>query len=504
MQSRTFRAAVLAFGNVLTSLVGVASLAVLVRVLSVQEYATYRQVVLTYAFVTPLLTFGLPQSLYYYLPGAGERGRGVVLDNLLVLTAAGIAVFIALMLGGNGALARYFGNTSVADALMVMAAYPIFVLPLGSVNACLVARGLAGRAAAFTVASRLVQLGSVIVAALVWRSAHAAAAAMVLGAAVTLPAGVALMLGATQGPFRVTFGGIQEQLRFAAPVGITTAIGTAAATLDKLVVSGSCTAAEFATYANGSMEVPLVGMLTGSAMSVLLPEMSSLCKEGRAREALHLWQRAAVKSALGLFPAFVALMILGTEFVTTLYSVRYADSVPVFRVILLMLPLRIVYFGAVLMAAGRGKMLLLTSSIGLGANLALSIPLVRIFGPIGAAWATVISVWVFQVGITISFIVRTYRVPFSEVLPFRTLGRIATACCAASAVLVPTWYGTPGSPVVRLVVFGVAYCAAVVLLFSYVGLLDVRSAWARIRGLVAARGVHSDPAGVGSSRERLT
>src|SRR5690349_5397212 len=139
--SRTIRTAMLAFGNVLTALVGVVSLAVLVRVLPVESYATYRQVLLTYTFLIPLLTFGLPESLYYFLPAAGQSARTVLLNNVCSLAAIGIGLGALVALGGGALLARYFGNPGARRGLLIMAAYPAFMLPATALNACLVAQG---------------------------------------------------------------------------------------------------------------------------------------------------------------------------------------------------------------------------------------------------------------------------------------------------------------------------------------------------------------------------
>ena len=58
---------------------------VFARALTVADYGTYLQTFLAYDFATPLLTLGLPSALFYFLPGAKERQKGLVLENILLL-----------------------------------------------------------------------------------------------------------------------------------------------------------------------------------------------------------------------------------------------------------------------------------------------------------------------------------------------------------------------------------------------------------------------------------
>ena len=79
------------------------------------------------------------------------------------------------------------------------------------------------------------------------------------------------------------------------------------------------------------MEVPLIGIVTGSVTAVLLPDITRLFQEGRKAEALAIWQRSAMKTSLILIPAMWLLFFLAPEVMTVLFSSKYAESALPFR-----------------------------------------------------------------------------------------------------------------------------------------------------------------------------
>ena len=106
---------------------------------------------------------------------------------------------------------------------------------------------------------------------------------------------------------------LKAQVRYAVPVGIATILGCAALYADKIIVSRTFGPEIYAGYANGAMELPLVGIVSGSIATVLFPEMVVLAKEGRTAELLALWHRAIQRCAVVLLPFLGLLIFLAPE-----------------------------------------------------------------------------------------------------------------------------------------------------------------------------------------------
>ena len=163
-KSRTAKVLALSMGKALTALVVIVSTAVLSRVLTKHDYATYRQTLLAYFFAAPLLTLALPQALYYFLPVETKRKRGLLVDNISMLAMMGVVFSLFLLLGGNRLLAWRFHNPDLVSTLRVIAPYSIFMLPMGAIGACLVVMDRVITLTVYNILSRLFMVGVIIAA----------------------------------------------------------------------------------------------------------------------------------------------------------------------------------------------------------------------------------------------------------------------------------------------------------------------------------------------------
>jgi len=477
--SRTTKAGILASGSFLTATAGMMSAAVLSRVLTKADLGTYRQVLLAYSFAAPLLMLGLPQALYYFLPGERERSRGVLAENLILLVAMGAVFAVFLATCGNWLLAWQFKNFKLAGPLLLLAPYPLFMLPASSADACLMARDRVKQLAIYNTLSRTLMVVFVVAACVLWRTPEAAVIGTVAWSALAGVVALKLMAASCgEGSWRPHRSGILAQVKYSVPLGLAGMLGMISMQIDKMVVSSMCTVEDFAVYSNGAVELPLINVITGSVTAVLLSEMALLCKSGNHAEALDLWKRSAIKCSLIMFPAACVLLALAPEFVTVLYSAEYRESALPFRLYLLMLPVRIVFYGAALQAAGRSSVILVRTAIGLALNIALCLLLVRLMGYIGAVVASLITLYTFQVPFCLTVIGKAYGVKLRRTLPFGTLAKVMGASILACLVLVPKfvlpWGDTWLSNAARLAIFGPLYGIALLWVLSATKLLDVK------------------------------
>lgn len=462
----------------LSSLTSLVSLAVLARLLTVNGYATYRQTILAYNFISPLLVLGLPQALYYFIPRDSTRARGILQENLLLLSVLGGLFSVFLLAGGNDLLAWRFHNPDLVQALVILAPYPLFMLPAGALTACLMALDRVKEVAWFNIFSRIVMLITVVAAVLYRPDAIAAVVGTVVGAGLVLVPSLYMMFRATRrSSSEKSLTGMKHQIGFSVPLGFGSVIGRTAYGLDKVVVASLCTPEMFAVYANGAMEIPLIRILTGSMTSVLVPEMSSLCQKGRHQDALELVKRGAAKCALILYPAMFAMFGLAPELMTLLFSATYVESALPFRLFLLVLPLRVMNYGSMFMAAGKSYLILVRSLGDLLVSLGLTILLVKLWGYIGAAIAALGTLYLWQMPFNTIFIRRIYAQPLSRLYPWKELARTLALCAMTSSLFLLKPICSTQSALGDLLLFGGLYGAATYGLLMKLGLFP----WAWLR-----------------------
>lgn len=479
--TRTAKVVALSLGGGLSMLASLAAGMVAARSLSRHDYATVRQTFLAYEFVAPLLMLGLPSALYYFLPRESAGKRGVIIDTIALLLIAGSLFSLFILCGGGHILALRFNNPDLARTLPWLVLYPLFMMPGAGLPAVLVCADRTRTLAIYNVASHLLLTLCGIVAVILTRSYEVPVIVRSLVPGLFLPLAMILMLGSFSGPWRgPRWSTMRTMLAYSVPLGLASTLGSITLQLHGIVVAALCTPEEFAVYINGAMEIPLVGVVTGSITTVVFAEMAELCARGDKAAALRLFRRASLRSACILFPVMCFLLVTAQPFILLLYSARYADSVWPFLVYLFVLPVRIVVYGAALMALGLTRVVLVRSIFDLVISSILCVVLVHTIGFMGAAIATIVTLYLWTIPFNMLTIAQGFDVPWRQILPFQDLARVMAVCIACMPLAAVGAYGLPLAPLGGFVLAAALYGPLVVSLLYRMSLF-VPPPWVQSR-----------------------
>jgi len=477
----------MASGHFLRASVGLVSLAILARVLTTDDYATYRQTILAYTFFSPLLILGLPEVLYYFLPNQADRARGVLRENLLLLGIMGVLFSLFLYCGGNRLLAWRFDNPALERTLMLFAPFALFMLPATALDSCLLARDKVASAAIFNVLRRVVLLVIVVAAALIWRTSTAAVIAVVVSSAITVGPAIALMYSSTKDTrSNISWSGAGGQLKLSIPLALGGMTAMLSEQIDKVIVSSMCSLKEVAVYMNGAIELPLIDIVTASAMCVILPELTTHFKEGRSGQLLVLWRRTAEKCLVILAPAMAFVLVMAPELMTVLFSSTYTESAYPLRIYALLLPLRATRLSTVFVAAGRSGFVTVVALVGLAVNVALSILFVRWMGAAGAAWATVISIYAMTICAFVA-IGSILNCRLRDVIRSMRVGWIILSASLPGAGIFLLGRFVSGGALIRLFVLGSAFAIMLIAAYHIMGVVSLRRVVAAVSRRLAPR-----------------
>jgi O-antigen/teichoic acid export membrane protein len=435
------RVGLLSLGNGAALVLQLALGIFLARFWSQDAFGSFLQVTMLVATLSPILFLGIPSSLYYFLPRCtGPRRDRVLVQSLVLLAALGAAGAAAVALSA-GPLAAALNNDGLAPAIRRYAfvllgslpaavAHPLCIALHRYATATLVVSGVAAADAGLTAAAVLAG-ASLETLVLALACLHVAVGAGVAVAVARLVGREGLR--AAWPPDRAA---LAEQFRYAVPFAASTHVGTLGRFLDRYVIGALFSPAVFAVYAVGAREVPVVPLIISSINIVLQQRFIELQQTGRAADMLATWQTAMRKQALLVIPLAVLLFLLADPFVTLLYSDRYHASVPVFRVYLALLVLRVATWGAVLNALGQTRTLLAGALLAFGTTAAVCLALVRPLGLLGPAVGAVVG----PLAAAAFYLHRTGRVlgvPCRRVVPWAALGRVAAAAAAAALPVAP-------------------------------------------------------------------
>lgn len=461
------RTLVVAIGQTATSMERIAVLFILSRTLSQYDYGTYQQVWLVYQLVLPLFTLGLPASILYFIPKTEpEQHKTFVFQTVVLLEVVGV-IFAAFTFLSAPLFARQFNNPALVPLIRIFSIYPLFSLPPKLVNMLLIAREQPIYSTVFSILYSVLLIIFNTAPSLLGLPLEYTLYGANLGSIIFAAGMLIFLLRTYRGQtFRWDFKLLKSQVIYSGLLGLSSVLGMISSQLNRVIVSSSFSTETYAVYTNGAFEIPFIGLITGSLMTVLIPEFTKrLGNQESLNSVWGLWNNATLKTAIFLFPIATSLFTFAPEFMSTLFSPKYEASAPIFRIYLLLVFLRITQYGSLLQAMGKTRLIFTTSAVSLLLNLILSIVFIPLFGITGPAWANVVTVYVWAL-IYLVMLCRLTKVSFSAIMPWRSLGKLLFLALIAG-ILANLVHLLPLSffplLVVGLLIYGVVYLLLLIL-----------------------------------------
>lgn len=333
----------------------------IVRNLAQAEVGHYREAFQVITNLTIILPLGISMSAYYFLSRETTR-RGAAILNILLFNfvVGGLGcLFLFLFPQSIGNIFRSDELTRLAPMIGVVIWIWVFSTFLETVA---IANQEARTATVFIISAQFTKTVLMGAAVLVFASVEAFIYAAIVQGVLQTTLLLFYLRSRFPGFWREFDPGFfREQIVYALPFGLAGILWMAQNDIHNYFVGYKFSSAEFAIYAYGCFEVPLISMLSESVTSVLIPRMNALQKRGETDEMIRLTARAMQKLALIYFPLYVFLMITAHTFIITLFTKEYEASASVFVVNLTLLPFSILITDPIVRSYKElGRMFLMT------------------------------------------------------------------------------------------------------------------------------------------------
>ena len=490
MRVRT-RSLVIMLGNGIVQASGILAAIILVRIVDQATFGTYRQVFLIFTTLAALLSLQLEQSLYYFVPKLrAELRQALVAQSLATATTLSFVSF-ATMFFGAGLIANTFDNPELVSLLRVFSIFPFVESISILVPAYMIGLDRSVRSSVYKSIKSLSRLCLVVFAFVEGAEIETVLWLLIANSGVIALVGSLDMirLGGT-GALRIDRSLFLEQIRYAAPLWLGSAVGILNLQYDKVLISTFFDPATYAVYFCGAMEVPVVMLVTVSVSSAMMPTLVSFATQGRLRDCLSLWQTAIRKCSLVIFPCFALFLPMSRDLMVLLYGEAYAAAAGPFAVYLLALPLRVAVYATLFRAMGKTRPIAWAGVLALVINVAVSTALVLVgrgtyLAFIGPSLGTVLSDFV--AGAYLLYCLRgEFNIGIRKLMRWGELGRTFLLCGVAGiAIYLMALFALPPLPVpVKLGVQTVVFLAILVTAFLATGHLsrDERDLlWAPVR-----------------------
>lgn len=405
--------------------------------------------------VSGMLTFGFGMSAFYFIARGKEAGRRAILNILLFYVLVGAGAFLVLTTN-NGILGGLFQSKEVA-ALSTVIGLVIWIWLLSSFfELAALANGEPKIASVVIVFSQLSKATLLVTAVWIWREPVALLwAAFVHGLLQTVFL-VWYLISRFPGfwrSFSPTF--FFRQAKYALPFGLAGVLYIFQSSAQNYFVGHYFSETEFAVFAYGCFQLPLLSMVYESLTAVLIPKMSELGLAGDKPQMVRLTFEAICKLALVNFPVFFFFLVFSSELITTLFTKAFKDSVPLFQIFLILIPFQIFVSDPIVRAYEKlGRVMLILRIVLVALFLAVLYFLVHL-RDLRLIVGAVVGLSLLEKAVAETLVFREIGTKISDLKGIRRLPVIAFASAVSG---------------------GIAYFLKVVLLFNGVGLVGTIAA----------------------------
>ncbi len=410
----------------------------MVRHLTKFDYGTFRQIMLFSVLISSTIAIGLPQSLSYFIPrvSADKEKKQLAFQVFILLTLLGL-VAAAVSYLFRFWISEQFNNPELLHYSWIFSLFFLFLIPSKCTQPTLVSLGRTKFASLLNAGTSIFNFFFVIIPLLLGKDLRIILIFMLSVYILKFLLVTSILLTLKGGwPKLLDFPSLKSQFVYSFPLGGSIMVGVVRKYIDQFIIAFFYTPVNFAVYSRGAFELPFVALLPYTLSTLMIPKIAEYHKEGKRSSILHLWQESMWKVSLVFFPLFVYAFIFADEIITLLFTSNYSESVLIFRIYLVLLPVRIASYRTILQAIGKTRIIFKAVNISLFLSVSLGIVLERIFGFSGPAVAIVISelagcgymLWQTKIHMKLSF---------WDLLPYQRLIRPLSCSLIACVLILP-------------------------------------------------------------------
>jgi len=345
-------------GSLSSFALGIVSAAILSRYFDKAEYGTYRQILYVYNTLLIIFTAGLPQVFAYFLPRFSlSQGKDIVRKISKILFLGGM-IFSIFLFTFSGLIANILKNPELEIGLKYFSPIPMFLLPTLGIEGIFSTYKKTIFIAIYNTISRILMLLFIVLPVILLKGTYLYA---IYGWIIVSIITFIIAYYFKNIPFRkihseVAALRLKDIFKYSLPLVAASLAGMAIRSADQFFISRYFGAEVFAEYANGFIQLPFVGMITGATSVVLMPTFSKMIHDKvEVNTITQLWQSALLKSAVLIYPLVIFFIFHAKTIVVLLYSELYINSAIYFQIAMFINFFNIIVFAPLLFSLGETK-----------------------------------------------------------------------------------------------------------------------------------------------------
>lgn len=364
-----------------------------VRSYSLYDYGLYSQVVLITGIATIVFSISVENSLNYFLSSSSEskEKKHIISQVFMLAIFQGIICSLILMVF-KSSIINYFQNDKLEQVFIIVAILPFFTIFKSIFEVTFIALNKTRFASLGILIITVTQL-AISILTYIFKYSIELYLILLLFMNLIFITFIFISVKKEIGGFEwkiIDKDLITRILSYAVPLWFAGISAKLNVELDKLFIGRYLGTKDLAIYANMARELP-IAVITGSLTTILLPKMIAMYKRKSINNMLNMWKSGIELSWIIVCTSVTFLLVMSSEVLIFLYSEKYIEGLPVFRIYIIVLLLRVAYFGIILNVTNNTKYIFRYTIAALGLNVLMNYVFFYYFGLIGPALGTLVS-----------------------------------------------------------------------------------------------------------------
>ncbi len=478
--SNTKQAFWVLLGSLSAFVFSIVSSMVLSRYMNKLDYGTFRQILYVYGSLVVVFSLGLPKTYSFFLPRLPiEEAKSAIgkINNLLL--GSGILMSLVLFFGAE-TIASLLNNSKLITPLKYFSMVPVFLLPTIGLEGVLASFKKTQLLAAYNIVTKLVMLACVVLPVVLWNGGVESA---VIGFTIASFFAFLLALFLKTQPVRnvtskVTQLKYKEIFNYSTPLLFASLWGIVILSSDQFFISRYFGTEVFAEFANGSLQLPFVGMIVAATTIVLAPIYSKKAfadSPDSKQEIIQLWNSVFSKTIKLTYPLIAFFFCFSDTVMVALYGQAYINSGDYFKVKLIVDFFTLITYGPLIVSIGGNKYYYrvhMYIALFLISTQWLSVHLINL--PIAIVWISV-TFQIIKTFALLVFIAKYFELKLYQIFPWSVIARVLPSF----AILYGIQYVLDQrvqsiEPMLLLTIYGGLYLI-IFLVWAYISKLDYLS-----------------------------
>jgi len=439
---------------------------VLTRYLSKEEYGIYGQFNAVFFFIAGLFSLGIRSNLFYFYPNADHKEREIlVFQTFAILFMLSIIASFVIITPGINTI--FVGKNELSKYTVYIAFAIILTMSSSIIEPLYILRKDNKTSLIYPFASIILKAIIVIVFVVYISDIKSVLIALNIFFALIFLFSIFYMrkeIRFFKWKDLYSKAILVKQIHYSLPFGLSISIKSIIGKLDKILLISYISTKDYAIYTVAFLAIPGIQAIYDSLVQVYIIEMSKAYGNNNLKKIINIYHDLITRSFSYTLPAVLIVFVYAEFVITTLFTDKYLEAIPLFRLYMVGSLSMVIGAGIVLRSIGKTKLTLRSYIFSSFFTIPVTIFSVINYGLWGAMLSAIFALILPKIFL-FRFDMRELNASIVKFFPWRNIGVISIiSSIALIPVIISNYFIKPNFLSVSLISFSYL---VVVFYFEY-------------------------------------